>query len=244
MPRPAYNLELIKNSQLTPNTISLTFQVENPPAFEAGQFISLLFNHNGEEMKRSYSIASAPELLSGQGLLEVAIGLVPGGCASERFSSAKEGEQFQMTGPFGILTLPEELPKRVIFAGTGTGVAPYRSMLPQLEKLKQQGQHIHILMGARHREDLFYVNDFQDLSKDSDNIAFEACLSREPNINSQGGEYKGYVQGRFTELSLTPGEDLIYLCGNPSMIDDSVKWLTEQGFGPRQIKREKYTFSR
>ena len=46
------------------------------------------------------------------------------------------------------------------------------------------------------------------------------------------------------QLKPVPGEDIIYLCGNPQMVDDCVALLTEQGFGPREIKREKYTFSR
>ena len=201
--------------------------------------VSLLFEHNGESLKRSYSIASSPEKLAREGLLEIAIGLVSDGSASECFSRAQPGEQFEITGPFGILTLPEELPDRLMLAGTGTGMAPYRAMLPQLEQLQQQGQRIHILMGARSRDDLFYQDDFRALAEASGNVTYEACLSREEALDVSAGEKKGYVQQRFSELGLTPGEDLVYLCGNPHMIDDSVKWLTEQGFGPRQNQEGK-----
>ncbi len=244
MGRPTYDMELIANKKLADNTLGLTFRVTEPPTFEAGQFISILFEHNGEELKRSYSIASSPEQLKSEGVLEIAIGLVKEGKASECFSNAKVGNTFQMSGPFGMLTLPEQHPKRLIFVGTGTGVAPYRAMLPQLEQLGRQGQAIHILMGARQRGDLFYTDDFQKLAESSDSIFFNACLSREQNVNTTANEYSGYVQYRLEEISLTPGEDLIYLCGNPFMIDDCVKQLIERGFGPREIKREKYTFSR
>jgi NAD(P)H-flavin reductase len=41
---------------------------------------------------------------------------------------------------------------------------------------------------------------------------------------------------RFPHLTLLPGQDLPFLCGNPAMIDDAVAWLSEAGFGPRQVK--------
>ena len=244
MARPAFNLELIESTRIATTTLGLVFRVKSPPEFEAGQFVSLLFEHNGDNLKRSYSIASSPEKLRDKGVLEIAIGLVPNGAASECFAQAKVGDSFQMTGPFGLLTLPKELPERLILVGTGTGVAPYRAMLPQLSTLAQQGKVIHILMGARHRDDLFYQEDFQRLAQTSAGGNFETCLSREDEVNPEAGEYKGYVQDRLAELSPTPGLDLVYLCGNPGMIDDNVKNLTKLGFGPRQIKREKYTFSK
>ncbi|WP_196221492.1 FAD-binding oxidoreductase [Sansalvadorimonas verongulae] len=244
MARPVFNLELIESTCIASTTLGLVFRVDTPPEFEAGQFISLLFTHKGENLKRSYSIASSPEKLRDEGLLDIAIGLVPNGAASECFANAKVGETFQMTGPFGVLTLPKELPDRLILIATGTGVAPYRSMLPQLNALAKQGKAIHILMGARQRADLFYQNEFQRLAQTSADVHFETCLSRENMVQPEAGEHQGYVQTRLAELNPTPGQDLVYLCGNPGMIDDNVKYLTELGFGPRQIKREKYTFSK
>ncbi|CAM3455820.1 ferredoxin--NADP reductase [Parendozoicomonas haliclonae] len=243
MPRPTYSMELVSKEQLAPATIGLTFQVTNPPAFEAGQFVSIHFTFEGEELKRSYSIASSPEQLTEDGTLEIAVGLVADGKASQFFEQAEVGQTVEMSGPFGVLTLPEQLPSRLILVGTGTGVAPYRAMQPQLEALAQQGQNIHILMGARTRNDLFYQADFQQMA-DLQTVTYEACLSREDSVDKQAGEYAGYVQKRLSELPLTPGNDLIFLCGNPNMIDDCVTQLTEAGFGPRQVKREKYTFSR
>ncbi|MCL6269103.1 FAD-binding oxidoreductase [Sansalvadorimonas sp. 2012CJ34-2] len=244
MPRPAFPIELVSNQKLAPRTIELTFRVDAPFAFEAGQFVSLLFEHKGEQFKRSYSLASSPELLAGENLFKVAIGLIPGGAASECFANAKPGDQFSMIGPFGLLTLPKELPERLVLVGTGTGMAPYRSMLPQLEKLISQGVKVHILMGTRLRSDVFYHQDFKALTDSSTDVQFEACLSKEEDIQPENGETSGRVQNRFPELHLNPEKDLVYLCGNPAMINDSVTILTEQGFGVRQVKREKYTFSR
>ena len=244
MPRPAYPTELVSRTQLTDTTLALTFRVGQLPAFEAGQFISLQFEYQGETHKRSYSIASSPALLKEEGLLEIVIGLVEGGVASTCFANASPGDKFTITGPFGVLTLPAEMPERLILAGTGTGMAPYRAMLPELQKIKTMGVGIHILMGTRHRSDLFFLEEFRQLVSDASHTSFELCLSREQSLDRNAGEYPGYIQNRLPHLNLVPGKDLVYLCGNPAMIDDNIKWLTEQGFGPRQIRREKYTFSR
>ena len=48
------------------------------------------------------------------------------------------------------------------------------------------------------------------------------------------------MQFIYPELHLNPEQDLVYLCGNPGMIDDSFSYLKEQGFAMQQIIREKY----
>ncbi len=85
MPLPSYTVELLARNQLASNTIDLTFLLDAPFAFEAGQFISLLFEHEGEELKRSYSLSSPPELFEAENKFQIAIGLVPGGCCQPLF---------------------------------------------------------------------------------------------------------------------------------------------------------------
>ena len=247
--RPVYNIRLGSSRKLADNTLELTFEVENPPEFTAGQFVSIQFEYQGEQLKRSYSIASTPAQLLQEGTLSIAIGLVPDGSASTCFSKASVGAIFTMTGPFGGLTLPEtpikEWPQRLVLIGTGTGVAPYRAMLPELEQAADAGISIHIIMGTSYRNTAFYLDDFRAFAASKKNVTFEQCLSKEPlDKESSNHEFSGHVQDRFPTLSLSPASDLIYLCGNPAMIDDCLLLLKDAGFGPRQIKREKYTFSR
>ncbi len=251
MPRPTFAMELISRRMLSQKTLGLTFHVTDPPTFEAGQFISILFDHEGESLKRSYSIASTPEQLATRNELEIAIGLIDNGKASSCFAMADVGQQFAMQGAFGLLTLSAALnpsankhPKRIILVGTGTGMAPYRAMLPALEQHSAQGLEIHLLMGSRDQADLLFQNEFQASAARCATITNECCLSRATKIDTGKGEYAGYVQDRLTQLQLTPEQDVVYLCGHPAMIDDCVTMLTNMGFGPRDIKREKYTFSR
>ncbi len=243
-PRAKHSVKLISKRQLTENTVQLNFELDPALlAFIPGQFIQLQFEFESNLHQRSYSIANAPEDFQKTGQLEIALAYVDNGRASRYFAQAEPGDEFSLSGPFGMLVLPEEAPARVILVGTGTGVAPYRSMLPSLKKKLDDGLHMSILMGARHRRDLFYTDDFQNVADSYQNAHFVRCLSRGADADISTGEHHGYVQSYFEKLELDPARDLIYLCGTPGMIDDSVSLLLEAGFGARQVKREKYVFS-
>ncbi|OQX33369.1 MAG: hypothetical protein B0D91_14585 [Oceanospirillales bacterium LUC14_002_19_P2] len=245
MPRPVFEAELLSKTHLSDDTLQLTFQLADDSfSFQAGQFVSIQFELEGESFKRSYSIASSPDAFQSMRQIDIAIALLPDGRASRRFQEAVPGEHFGISGPFGFLVLPDSLPERLVLVGTGTGMAPYRAMLPELEKIAASGIALHILMGTRHRKDVIYGEELSSLASRFEQVTFELCLSREANPDAEMHEYSGYVQTRFSQLDLSPERDLPFLCGNPAMIDDAVAWLSAAGFGPRQIKREKYTFSR
>ena len=57
-------------------------------------------------------------------------------------------------------------------------------------------------------------------------------------------ECEGYVQARMQHLNLNPERDIVYLCGNPDMVDQALAWLKELGFPVARVRREKYLPSR
>ena len=207
--------------------------------FTAGQFLQFLIETEEKVKKRSYSIAGSPTEFKEQGKLSVALSYVEDGLASGLFSKAEPGLKMDISGPYGVLTLPEEFAGQLVLVGTGTGIAPYRSMLPQLNQLASEGLPISVVMGVRHRHDLIYRDDFEAIDK----LDYRVCLSRETSVDQSENEHSGYVQDQFADLNLNPETDLIYLCGNPGMIDSAAAVLKEMGFPPRQVKREKYVYS-
>lgn len=235
MPAAPFPATLSRIEQLSTNTLQLSIQPAAEFDFVAGQFLQLHIEIDGTVHKRSYSIANSPADFRATGLLQVALSQVDGGVASTFFQHATPGTTINMTGPYGALILPEALPGQLVLVGTGTGIAPYRSMIPQLAALAGEGKAITTVMGFRYRHECIYAEDFAPVSRQ------RVCLSREPDLNT--GEYAGHVQGQFDALNLNPEKDIVYLCGNPGMIDDCVALLREMGFPPRQIKREKYVYS-
>lgn len=211
--------------------------------FIPGQFITLLLkNEAGELKRRSYSLANQP----GEMTLSIAISHIPGGIASELLSTLQVGHSpIKAMGPAGRLTLPDEAsPARYILVGTGTGIAPYRSMLSELHQRLAASPHLEIelILGVQNRENALYAEDFLAFQKDHPRFHFHAALSRETHPLLPH-EKKGHVQAYFQPLELSPLGDIVYLCGNPNMIDDAFKILTEQGFPSQNVRREKYISS-
>lgn len=243
MPAPQYPVILTEKKQLSDNTVQLDFEFEGDSGtgfnFVAGQFIQFLIETEEKVKKRSYSIAGSPAEFKEQRKLSVALSYVENGLASGLFSKAEPGLKMAISGPYGVLTLPEEFSGQLVLVGTGTGIAPYRSMLPELHQVASKGVPVKVVMGVRHRHDLIYRNDFKAVDK----LDYRVCLSREPEVNQEQNEYSGYVQDQFANLNLNPETDLVYLCGNPGMIDSAAAALKEMGFPPRQVKREKYVYS-
>ncbi|MDP0561143.1 MAG: FAD-binding oxidoreductase [Candidatus Endonucleobacter sp. (ex Gigantidas childressi)] len=245
MARAQLTVILTGKTSLSDQTMELEFQFVGDTTFQhkAGQFVQLLFEHEAKEYKRSYSIASSPEFFQDTEKLQIAISFVTDGVASAFFQSAALGTLMMLSGPFGVLTLPETIGGQLILIGTGTGIAPYRAMIPKLLTIADSDRNIIILMGGRHRSDIIYKNDFQELASSNPNINYRICLSRESPENLQKGEYSGYVQHQLNDLNLNPDKDITYLCGNPSMVDDAAAQLKDMLFESKKIKREKYVYS-
>lgn len=217
------------------------FKVEKSPPFSylPGQFITVHFERESKNLKRSYSIANVP---AQNNRIEFAAGYIEGGPGSELLFNLKPGQRINVSGPFGRLILKEEIPKRYILVATSTGVTPYRAMIEELKQRLQANPELRvtILQGVQNRADILYKDEFKCLALQFPQVTFQAHLSRAMKDNLEEQEYLGYVQHAFPDLALNPQEDVVYLCGNPRMIDEAFDYLKAQGFGLQQIIREKY----
>lgn len=253
-----FNVVFEWKKTITDGIVHLAFRKEDGSdfEFEPGQFITFLFGEGKELKRRSYSVASLPESvgpIATVKLIEIVVSYVPNGFASEILFNLKPGDLLKAMGPVGRLVLKADEPKcqgahpsRLIFIGTGTGIGPYRSMLPALlEQVKKRaGQHsVDIILGVRTQAEAMFKADFEAFAAQHPNFNFQVCYSREKAENLGKNEYLGYVQESFSRLDLNSDQDIVYLCGNPHMIDESFEWLKEQGFEIGDVRREKYISS-
>jgi len=231
------------SKKITPRVMHLAFApvegVINP--FIAGQFITFHITHDGKKYHRSYSIANSPTQLDA---LEISAAYVAKGLASELFFNMQPETEVEISGPHGLFTLKEEQPKRYILVATGTGVTPYRSMLPSLQKkLEQEDLKVELILGVRDRTELLFEKEFTEFANNNPNFNFTACYSRHQPESPKPFEMAGRTLVALAALHLNPNEDIVYLCGNPSMIDDAFALLVAKGFDRKHVRREKYSFS-
>jgi len=243
-----FKLNLVNTYLLNDRTRHLEFKIANNVSlkFKPGQFISLHIEKNSEIIRRNYSIANIPEHSTN---IEIALTFVPNGIASTVLWNMQIGDHIKASGPFGIFVLkPEDLitTKRYILVATGTGVTPYRAMLNNLQQiLKEQFDvTVILLLGVRNHSELLYGNEFIDFANKQPRFKFIACYSRPKEPINTLYEFQGYVQNQLTQLNISPKTDLIYLCGNPNMVDEALSTLEQLGVHKNKIRREKYISSK
>jgi len=227
-----FQFNLLSCSLITPRVKHFVGKIQSDAIwqFTPGQFITIIFEHNQKKIKRSYSIANQP---NPQNIIEFAASYVENGPGTEFLFNLHPGDSFTITGPFGRLVLKEPLPQRLFLVGTSTGITPYRSMLNELTKLACQ---IEIIQGVSNIEDILFEDDF--LAICNQNINFSVAVSRE--LSNKKHHFHGRLQAILSTKKLNPQNDIVYLCGNPQMIDETTLLLQEQNFPIQNIIREKY----
>lgn len=213
--------------------------------FQPGQFLQLHVPlADGGVARRSYSLAMprthAP---TPDDTIEIAVSHMPGGVATELLTALEPGGTVAGNGPYGrFCLLPDDANRRYLLVATGTGVTPYRAMLPQLERLMaERGVEVVLLFGVRSAEDLLYGDEFRTFADAHPGFRFMPCFSRGLPADPHPDMRHGYVQQFLGELEPDADGDIAYLCGNPGMVDACVETLTAAGLGPARIRREKYT---
>jgi ferredoxin-NADP reductase len=218
-----------------------------------GQFLQIHFEHNGSATKRSYSLANAP-MRADTPAFEIAVSYVEGGAATALLSGLTVGQDVQASGPYGrFCLLDSDKNQRYILIGTGTGITPYRAMLPQIAQLiTERGIQVVLVQGARTQGELLYADEFQAFATAHPNFRYFGCTSRQAPVETTGPadaiknvvQIKGHVHAALSMLALDAAQDIAYLCGNPNMVDECFSALKEQGFPVPSVRREKYISSK
>jgi len=213
--------------------------------FKAGQFVTLDLPIHEQKNKRwrSYSIASWPD---GTNVYELLIVLLEGGLGTTYlFNEVRVGSELTFRGAQGVFTLPEPIEKDIFFICTGTGIAPFRSMLNSIRLHDISYKNLYLVYGCRTQKDLLYFDEMKALENQLVNFNFIPTLSRE---NWDGRT--GYVHSLYEEIckknneacesleNLSPAS--FYLCGWKFMIDDARKKIADLGYDKKAVHFELY----
>jgi len=228
---------LIKSTPLSDYTRHLEFEAVDAPrfGFVPGQWLSLKQSKpDGEEITRAYSIASAPD----GNRFALCLNRVQDGFMSNYLCDLKVGNEISGQGPFGSFILRPPL-RDTLFIATGTGIAPFRSMLHWLlaDSSRHQEKHFWLLFGSRTEKDIYYHNEFLRLAGDHNNFHYLPTLSR------GGADWlglRGYVQKHVPHIVNDRADMHAYICGLDKMVSANRELLKNLGWDRKAILYEKY----
>jgi ferredoxin--NADP+ reductase len=203
-------------------------------------------------IKRAYSIASSSVAREH---VEFYVALVPSGALTPRLFALQPGDKVWMSPKFtGMFTL-DQVPsdKHVIFVATGTGIAPYMSMI-RTHLASDHDRKFAVLHGARRSSDLGYRVELVYLTRTRRNLAYVPVVSEPENEKQAWKGRIGFLQDVWVTRPLdevwglrpAPENTHVFLCGNPLMIQNMLAVLELEGFKehtkrtPGEIHTEKY----
>jgi ferredoxin-NADP reductase len=239
-----YEVEVVDTEMLTPyaRRIDIRRSDGEPFGFRAGQFLMMHFEHEGKRLNRSYSMANPLPPGETCETLELCIALVDGGLGSAIVREWAPGSTFTVSGPHGRFVLREKETQNLVLVGTGTGIAPYRSMIPQITSAIAAGRTVDLLFGARDTDQFLYDDEWRELAASFDRFTYWPCASdpSDPAAWRTRGGTVGRVQVALEELEYETDETLFYLCGNEHMVDDVKQRLGDADVPRRHIRTEAY----
>ena len=246
MPWKWYDSTVVKIEDQSPNTKRFWVEVPENIDFQAGQFVTMDLPISEKRLKRwrSYSIANPPNENNRQ--LEFCIVNLEGGAASHYlFEEVKEGMPIRFKGPSGGFVLKEPIEKDLVLICTGTGVAPFRSMLLDIYKHQKAHRAIHLIFGTRYENGILYRAEFEELTSKLPDFRYDVTLSRAEQLPESTPSIvftKGYVHAIYQQQYADVRTDVdFYICGWSNMIDDAVaKLILEMGYDKSQVHYELY----
>jgi len=233
--------KIIRIEDETASTKKFWIQIAELERFDfiPGQFVTLDLPIHEQPNKRwrSYSIASAPD---GTNVFELVIVLMEGGLGTTYlFTEAAVGTEFPVRGPQGHFTLPDPITSDIFMVCTGTGIAPFRSMIQHILHNNIPHKEIFLIYGTRKCPDALYLEELLDLKQKLPGFHYFPTFSREQNVAE--GLYIGYVHGIYEQLMEAQRDSpQFFLCGWKEMINEARQRIQHLGVDKKAIHFELY----
>ena len=191
---------------LSPTVVRMRLEPEVAFAARSGQFLTLI--HRQSEIARSYSIAGLTD-----GLIELHVRIIPGGRMSGLIASQiRPGDRMTVTGPSGACFYERNDPdRRLVLAGTGTGLAPLWGILNDALAQGHRGP-ISLYHGALDRAGLYLVEELTALQARHPGFTYHPCVRDE---SAPGAADLVKV---VTDAENDPGQACFFLCGDELLV--------------------------
>jgi ferredoxin--NADP+ reductase len=240
-----YNATLVRREDQTDDLATVWVKYDGDPVpFEPGQYMTIGVFSEGKIWQRPYSVASPP-LEAGTTGYEMYVRLVP----IERFTSLlwrlPIGHRMRMIGPKGRFMLEPADERTHLFVSTGTGIAPFISMIRETQALGKPRKTV-VLNGCSYVDELGYRSELEAWQGDGTYpLTYVPTISRPAVERNDGwdgrtGRVEQVVRDVCRDLHLRPERTVVYICGNPEMIVNVESILMDMGFPEFHVKKELY----
>ena len=234
MAKATFQARILYNRLITKKVFETELELVEPSEFDfkAGQFVTVPV---GQKILRSYSIASSPRKNTSIYLI---VDVAPGGPGSIFFRDLREGDTVSFQGPYGAFWLRPDSEPELIFVATGTGIAPIRGIIVDLDERGEHNRPLRLFYGVRHREELMFHEEFLELQKRFKNFEYYPTISQ-PEPDTWDG-MKGRVTAHIPHyVSSIEGKNA-FLCGSKEMLKDVREMLMGMGMERKKIKQEQF----
>lgn len=213
--------------------VECTFELIEPYIIEfiAGQYVSIKIDDQGT--RRSYSICTPPSTNHGFGLL---VDVSPGGVGSSFLQNLPIGQNVEVLAPLGRFTVSQQPEEELVFVATGSGITPFKSMIEDLIQNQDEKRDMTLYWGMRYIQDLFWLDEIQDLVEAVPNFHFYPVLSQPvPEWSLSTGHVTDLLQVH--QFLPTAG---FYICGNKGMIESTQAMLLAKQVPVQYIHHEPF----
>ena len=222
----SFEAEVVDKKIIAKDYVELLLDLKKPFDFVPGQYVILMDNIEGQIVSRAYSIASPPTLALKENIIRLLIKKKENGFYSVFvYDKMQKGRKIKVMGPAGNMLLSNASTKNYYFIASGSGIAPFISMIYHLIEIKDYNK-IVLIYGEKSKEYLPYEEEFRSLP-----ITYVPVLSRE--------EREGYFHGHVQDIlpNYIDGEGSYFICGMPKMVEEvesilkgKVSYITHESY--------------
>ena len=242
---PQYNARLVRREDMTESLSYFWVRFDDEPTpFEPGQYMTIGVMVDGKIVQRPYSVASPPFTAGSDGY-EFYVRVVVGGTFTPLLWQLPVGQKMRMIGPKGKFMLRPGDERTHIFISSGTGNAPFVSMMKQALADGTPRRAV-FLNGVSYAHEIGYRGLLEGWERSGEYpVTFIPTVSR-PNDPANAawlgrtGRVETILGPVLDEIGLTPANSVAYICGNPDMIVAAEETLLARGFPEAQVHKELY----
>jgi ferredoxin--NADP+ reductase len=241
----AYNCRLVRRVDQTDDLAYFWVKLDAEPIhFDPGQYLTIGVFADGKLLQRPYSVASAP-IEASDGGYEFYVRRVPIPRFTTLLWRLPIGHRMRMIGPKGRFLLEPDDKRTHLFVSTGTGIAPFISMIRQ-SMVDRGPRRTVVINGCSYVDELGYREELESLERDRRYpLHYVPTISRPDDPRNAGwtgrtGRVESIVTSVSHEHGLRPDRTVVYICGNPEMIINAERELMDRGFPEFHVKKELY----